>query len=265
MLTLLTQAESTRAQGTAPAEDASSWPSKGLEPASSFHLPTLTPRQPSVVPESFPLQTRQLQLRENTPGKDSTITKEHTLIPESAASVFSRSNGKPETLNILDLDAKNMEEAPAEIEPPSAAQDSGVKPEESTIGPILRLGQHNSGAGSLGSAVTKGEDAHPEEPVVKPQLRLDHIREDAHPEEPAVKPPLRLDHIREVSPASATSASNPRVPADDAPSYLLDNNVSETKLTKAQHKRLRDKARKQAQTEQRKIVRRSSREISNSE
>ena len=116
MLMLLTQAESKRAQGTAPAEDvASSWPSKGLEPASSFHRLTLIPRQPRVAPESYPLQKLQLQLREILLGKDDTITKEHTPTPESAASVFSRSNGEPEPLNILD--AKNMEEAPAAIEP----------------------------------------------------------------------------------------------------------------------------------------------------
>ena len=222
----------------------------------------MTPRQPSVFPESFPLQTLQLQLREIPLGKDSTITKEHTPIPESAASVFSRSNGEPETLNILDLDAKNIEEAPAEIETPSAAQDGGVKPEEATTGVILRLSQH-SGADGLGSAITKVEDAHPEEPAVKPRLRLDYIREDAYPEEPVVKPQLRLDYIREASTASATSASDPRV--GDAPSYLLGSDVSEAKLTKAQRKRrMRDKARR-AIMEQKNIVRPPSRGPSNSE
>ena len=302
MLTLLTQAESRRAQGIAPAEDvASSWPSKGLEPAPSFHPPTLIPRQASIVPQSFHLQKLQLQLRETLLGKDDAITKEQIPIPESAASVFSRSNGELEPLNILD--AKNVEEAPAAIEP-SVAQCGGVKPEEDSTGVILQLSQH-SGVGSLGSAVTKGEnahpgepvvkprlrldhireDAHPEEPVVKPLLRLDHIREDAHPEEPAVKallrldhiredahpeesvvkPLLRLDHIREVSTASATSAFDPREPEDDAPSYLLDSDVSETKLTKAQRKRMRDNARKRAQRQQSKIARPPSRETSNSE
>ena len=138
-----------------------------------------------------------------------------------------------------------MEEAPAEIEPPSAAQDGGVKPEEATTGGILRLSQHG-GANSLGSTVTKGEDAHSEEPAVKPRLRL------------------RLDHIREVSTASATSAPDPSVPVGDSPSYLLDSDVSEAKLTRAQRKRLRDKAR-HAQVEQRKIVRPPYREASNSE
>ena len=282
MLTLLTQAESRRAQGIAPAEDvASSWPSKGLEPAPSFHPPTLIPRQASIVPQSFHLQKLQLQLRETLLGKDDAITKEHIPIPESAASVFSRSNGELEPLNILD--AKNVEEAPAAISP-SVAQCGGVKPEEDSTGVILQLSQH-SGVGSLGSAVTKGENAHPGEPVVKPRLRLDHIREDAHPEEPAVKallrldhiredahpeesvvkPLLRLDHIREVSTASATSAFDPREPEDDAPSYLLDSDVSETKLTKAQRKRMRDTARKRAQIQQSKIARPPSRETSNSE
>ena len=282
MLTLLTQAESRRAQGIAPAEDvASSWPSKGLEPAPSFHPPTLIPRQASIVPQSFHLQKLQLQLRETLLGKDDAITKEHIPIPESAASVFSRSNGELEPLNILD--AKNVEEAPAAISP-SVAQCGGVKPEEDSTGVILQLSQH-SGVGSLGSAVTKGENAHPGEPVVKPRLRLDHIREDAHPEEPAVKallrldhiredahpeesvvkPLLRLDHIREVSTASATSAFDPRAPEDDAPSYLLDSDVSETKLTKAQRKRMRDNARKRAQIQQSKIARPPSRETSNSE
>ena len=282
MLTLLTQAESRRAQGIAPAEDvASSWPSKGLEPAPSFHPPTLIPRQASIVPQSFHLQKLQLQLRETLLGKDDAITKEHIPIPESAASVFSRSNGELEPLNILD--AKNVEEAPAAISP-SVAQCGGVKPEEDSTGVILQLSQH-SGVGSLGSAVTKGENAHPGEPVVKPRLRLDHIREDAHPEEPAVKallrldhiredahpeesvvkPLLRLDHIREVSTASATSAFDPREPEDDAPSYLLDSDVSETKLTKAQRKRMRDNARKRAQIQQSKIARPPSRETSNSE
>ena len=262
MLTLLTQAESRRAQGIAPAEDvASSWPSKGLEPAPSFHPPTLIPRQASIVPQSFHLQKLQLQLRETLLGKDDAITKEHIPIPESAASVFSRSNGELEPLNILD--AKNVEEAPAAISP-SVAQCGGVKPEEDSTGVILQLSQH-SGVGSLGSAVTKGENAHPGEPVVKPRLRLDHIREDAHPEEPVVKPLLRLDHIREVSTASATSAFDPREPEDDAPSYLLDSDVSETKLTKAQRKRMRDTARKRAQIQQSKIARPPSRETSNSE
>ena len=175
----------------------------------------MTPRQPSAVPESF-----------------------HTPAPESAASALSRSNGEPETLNNLDLDARNMEEeAPAEIEPPSAAQDGGVKPEEA----ILWLSQH-SGADSLGSAITKGEDAHPEEPEVKPRLRL--------------------DHIREVSTASATSASDPE---DDVPSSLPDSEVSRPRLSKNQRKRMRDKARKLAQMEHRKIVRSPSRDTSNSE
>ena len=262
MLMLLTQAESKRAQGTAPAEDvASSWPSKGLEPASSFHRLTLIPRQPRVAPESYPLQKLQLQLREILLGKDDTITKEHTPTPESAASVFSRSNGEPEPLNILD--AKNMEEAPAAIEP-SLAQCGGVKPEEARTGVILRLSQH-SGVGSLGPTVTKGEDAHPEEPAVKPLLHLDHIREDARPEEPAVKPLLRLDHIREVSTASATSASDPRVAAGDAPSCLLDSDASGTKLTKRQRMMMKKEARKRAQIDQRKNACPPSRETSNSE
>ena len=238
MLMLLTQAESKRAQGTAPAEDiASSWPSKGLEPASSFHRQTLIPRQPRVAPESSPLQKLQLQLRETLLGKDATITKEHIPTPESAASVFSRSNGEPEPLNIPD--AKNMEEAPAAIEP-SVAQCGGVKPEEASTGVILRLSQH-SGVGSWGPAVTKGEDAHPEEPAVKPLLHLDHIREDARPEEPAVKLRLRLDHIHEVSTASATSTSDPRVPSGDTHS-----DVSGTTLTKRQRRRMRNEARKRA-------------------
>lgn len=229
MLTLLAQVGSIREKGTAPAEDvASSWPglSKGLEPASSSQPPILMPRQPSVVPENF-LQTLQLQLRGIPLGKDSTITKEHTPTPESAALKISRSNGEPETLKILDT--KNMEEAPAEIEPPSAAQDGGVKPEEATTGPLLRLSQHNE-AGSLGSAVMKDEDAHPEEPAVKPRLHL--------------------DHIREVSTASATPASDPTVPAGDAPSYLPDDEVSEIKLTKLQRKRMREMARKRAEREE---------------
>jgi hypothetical protein len=224
------QAESPRPQETAPGEDvSSSWPSKGLQPASSFNPPTLTPRQSSAVPESSPLP---LIVRGTLPGKDATITKEHTPTPESAASVSSGPNGGPETLN--SLYAKNVEEAPAQIKPPPAAQGSGLKPDKAKAR-LFRMSQYSK-AGGWGPTITEGGDTHPKEP--------------------SVKPPLLLDHICEVSTASATSASDPtRMPAGDAPSYLLKSDVPGTTLT-GKKMPVRDKARNQhAQMELRKSAR----------
>jgi len=59
-----------------------------------------------------------------------------------------------------------------------------------------------------------------------------------------------LDHIREVT-ASTISASSPGTPDNDAPSSSLeqeeDGDGSGARLTKAQRKKMREKARKQAQ------------------
>jgi hypothetical protein len=229
------QAESTRTQVTEVVAD--SCPSKDIEPASSFHLPTLTPRQPSPIPESLPLPQI---VRGVLLGKYATITKEHTHTPELAASVFSNPNGEPETLNILN--AKNVEEAPAQTTPSSATQDGGVKLDEATTGLTRRLSQRSE-AGGMGSAITKGDNAHP---VL------------------AVKPTLRLDHIREASTASATSASDPGVPGD-APSYLLNSDVPRTTLTRPKGKKMRDKSKKQhAQMKERERARPPSGATSNS-
>ncbi|KAH9022414.1 hypothetical protein EDB84DRAFT_1252487, partial [Lactarius hengduanensis] len=74
--------------------------------------------------------------------------------------------------------------------------------------------------------------------------------DDAKPEG-LVKPALRLDRFREVSTASAVSASGPGTPVDEVPLSSFeqedDGGASGAKLTKNQKKRLRDRARKQAQ------------------
>jgi hypothetical protein len=236
------KAESTRAPETAPAEVVvDSRPSKDLDPASAF--PMVMPCQPRSLPDSLPLQTpgqaclvpggialqtphhwqSQLFMRRIPPEKDATMTKEHTPTPESAASVSAR----PETPTPNVPDAKNAGESPAETKAsPTAPQDS-VKPDGTATEPILRFSQYGE-AGGWGFSITKGGDANLEGPS-KPTT--DH-------------------HIREVSTASAMTTSGPGAPVDDAPSSSLkkedDGDPWGAKLTKAQMKRMREKARKQA-------------------
>jgi len=156
---------------------------------------------------------------------------------------FFRPNVESETLNVLD--AKNVEEKPAQTRPSPAADN---KPDEGTTGPMFQLSQ-NGEAGGWGSTITKGGEASPEGP--------------------GVKPTLSLDHIREVSTASATTASDPGEPADDAPSFLPEEEGDvdaprSPQLTRNQKKRLREKAKKQAQMGEKWKPRPASRAISNS-
>jgi len=231
-----------RAQGTAPAEVVADFkPCK--DPASALplpqetpcqprllpeNLPLSTPRQPSLLPGGFPLQTphqSHLFLRRTPPEKYATVTKERTSTPESAASASAKPNSESETPNVPG--AKNAGELPAQTEASSAtAQDSGVKPDGAVTEPRFRPSQHSE-AGGWGSAITKGGDANPKGPVK----------------------PLRLDYIREVSTASTMSATGPGIPVDEVPSSSFeeeDGDASGARLTTAQKKRMRERARKQA-------------------
>ncbi|KAF8270193.1 hypothetical protein EI94DRAFT_1659180 [Lactarius quietus] len=229
------QDESTRSQQTAPAElVASSCPSEDLEHASA--PPIVTPPQPSPAPVlgGFPLETPHhwqppLFLRGIPTENDATMAKECTPTPESVASTFSKPNVKPETLN--DLDLKNVAETPAQTKPYPAAQDSGVKPDGATTGLTLGLSQH-SNAGSWGSAITNSGEIDPEG---------------------LVKPALRLDCIREVCTASTISASRPGTPTDETPSLRVDKEYGY--LSKMQKKKMREKARRQAQKGERSVPR----------
>ena len=237
----LRKAESMRAPETAPAEVVvGSRPSKDLDFASAFPLvmpcqphslpesmPLQMPRRPCVVPGSISLQTphhwqSHLSMRRIPPEKDATMTKEHIPTPESVALV----SAGPEIPTPNVPDTKNAGEFPVQtktLASPAAPQDS-VKPDGA---PTLQLSQHSE-VGGWESPVTKGVDANPERPV---------------------NSTLPIDCIREVSTqaASAMSTSGPGAPADDALSYLLEEGGnSDAKLTKAQKKRIRERARKQA-------------------
>ena len=235
------KAESTRAQGIAPAEVVADFkPCKG--PASALplpqetpcqprllpgNLPLPTPRQPSLVPGGFPLQTphqSHLFLRRTPPEKDAPVTKERTPTPESAASASAKPNGKPGIPNVPG--AKNAGETPAQtVAPPATAQDSGVKPDGAVTEPRFRPSQRSE-AGGWGSAITKGGDADLKGPVK----------------------PLRLDYIREVSTASTMSAAGPGIPVNEVPSSSFENeddgDASGARLITAQKKRMRERARK---------------------
>ena len=222
------KAECTRAPETAPTEvGVSSRHNNDLDPgpASALPLPPVMLCQPCLVPGDIALQMSQphMFLRRIPPEKDATVTKEHTApTPDSAALVYAG----PETPTPNVLDAKNAGESPEAF--PAARQDS-VKPDGAAAKPTLRLSQHSEADG-CGSSITKGGEANPERPV---------------------KPTLRLDCMRGVSTASAMTTSGSGVPIDDAPSSWLekknDSDASGIKLTKAQQKRIREKARKQAQ------------------
>ena len=226
------------AQENAPADVVvSSWPgsSKVLDPNSALPPSVLTPCQPRTLPESttlqmprqlssvpggFPLQSPHhgqslLSLR-RIPGEEvASMTKEHTLSPELAASALAKPNVRPETLNILDAD-----QTPAQTKTsPAAVQDSGVKPNWTPTVPTYGLSQHTREVGGWGSAITKGGNANPEGPV---------------------KPTLSLDHIREVAADVALSSSLKEDESDDGEMPVV-------QLTKVQKKRMREIARKQAQ------------------
>lgn len=241
------------AQEKAPAEVVvSSWPgsSKVLDPSSALPPSVVTPCQPRTLPESitlqmphqpspvpggFPLQSPHhgqspLSLRRTPLEEVANMTKEHTFPPELAASALAKPNVKPETLNTLDA-----VQTPAQTKTsPAAVQDSGVKPNWTATVPTYGLSQHTREVGGWGSAITKGDNANPQG---------------------SVKPTLRLDHVRDVdtSSESAMFASSPEVPADAALSSSLKEDESDdgempvVQLTKAQKKRMREIARKQAQ------------------
>ena len=192
-------------------------------PTSALPLPPVTPCQPCLVPGGIPLQMSQphIFLRRTPPEKGATMTKEHTPTPESAALVYAG----PETPTPNVLDAKNAGESPKAS--PAAPQDS-AKADGAVAEPTLRLSQHSEADG-CGSSITKGGEPNLERPVI---------------------PTLRLDHIREVNTASTMTTSGSGAPIDGASSSWLeeenDSDVPGPKLSKAQKKRIRGKAMKQA-------------------
>ncbi|KAH9032578.1 hypothetical protein EDB85DRAFT_1955091 [Lactarius pseudohatsudake] len=191
-------------------------------------LPPL--RHPGLLPVDFPPQTpRQSHLFPSRipPETDPTVTKEHAPSPESVASTSAKRNGEPETPNVPD--AKNAGETSAQTKALfTAAQDSGVKPDGAMAEPMLRPSQHSE-AGGWGPAIMMSGDAHPKGSMKSPHL----------------------DYIREVGTASTMSASSPGMPADEAQSSSFDKDddfdASGAKFSKAQMKRIRERARKQQQ------------------
>ncbi|KAH9006213.1 hypothetical protein EDB86DRAFT_2872358 [Lactarius hatsudake] len=214
------ETESKQAQMTTPEEVvASSEPNKDSVPASTVPpAPTKATPAPSV-PENGP-----------APERDAPVAKERTPTSEPAASAPSKPNGEPEAPNAPDADAKKASETPAQTESPLAEQGSGEKPYGAATELAPQLSQTGEAVGEKPAA--KGDDAKPEGPV---------------------KPVLCPDHFHEASAAATMSASGPRTSVDEASLSSLekedDGEASKAwaKLPKNKRKRLRDKARKQAQ------------------
>ncbi|KAH8979177.1 hypothetical protein EDB86DRAFT_677802 [Lactarius hatsudake] len=212
------EAESAQAQKITPEEVvADSKPNKDpIPPSTSTRAPADATSAPPV-PEKDP-----------APEKGATVTKERAPTAEPAASVSSEPNGEPEAPNAPDADAEKASGILARSETPLATQGNGEKPDGVATEPALQFSQ--SGEAGSEKPTTKGDDAKPEG---------------------LVKPVLRLDLFREISIASTVCASGPGTPVDEIPLSSLeqedDGEASGAKLSKNQKKRLRERARKQAQ------------------
>ena len=189
---------------------ANSEPNKDLTPASTAAVAPADITSPPPVPT-----------KTSASENDAPAIKEHTV-----ASAPAELNGETQApnANSPNADTTKASETLAHTEAPSVKQRKGEEPDGAAAEPALQASQ-NGGAGEA----AKGDDAK---------------------SGGAVKPTLRIDHIREVSTASTMSASSPGTPGDEVPSSSVekddDGDVSKGNLTKAQKKRMREKARKQA-------------------
>ena len=237
--------------GDKPADSAPS-----LIKVDSTQAPKSTSEEVAKPKDSAPTSSAPANPADTTPPlpeletspDDATVTNPLTSTSEPAASASAKPNGESEVPKAPDADAKKASEAPAQTEASSVKQGTIEKSDEAAADPLPQPPNQNGEAGGEKKPATaKGDDAKPDGPV---------------------KPNLRLDHIRETSTASTMSVSSPGTPADDIPLSSVDKEddgeASGTKLTKSQKKRMRDKAKRQAQKGEKNSPRLSSGATSNS-